>query len=214
MTLLKRVPLSTLILALALTLVVGHGLVHSEDEPKGDGQPAAPMPGMTPEMLARITPNEHNKALEYFIGDWDVEMKLTMKMEGMPPIPPTTGSATYKWAIEGRWLQQEVKGTIMGRPYHGTGFHGYDPMTMNHITAWISNADCQLNLTTGVTVDPEGKVQAQYGRMNEWMTGEVNKPLKVVTTKVSDDKFTMSVWDLGIGGDGREVFLWTYTRKK
>ena len=213
MTLLQKVPLSTLILALALTLVVGHGIVHSDDEAKPEENPMGGMPGVTPEMMKLISPNEHHKALEYFVGEWDVEMKLTMEIPGMAPMEPTTSSATYKWAIPGRWLQQEVKGVLMGQPFHGTGFHGYDPATKSHITAWVSNADCQLTLTTGATVDPSGKVQAQYGRMNEWMTAEFNKPLKVLTTKVDDDKFTMAIWDLGIGGAGQEVFVWTYTRK-
>jgi hypothetical protein len=64
------------------------------------------------------------------------------------------------------------------------------------------------------TFDRSGKVLTMYGKMNEWMTGELGKTVKYVTRVVSKDKHVFEIHDLSIGEPNTKVIEVTYTRKK
>jgi hypothetical protein len=45
----------------------------------------------------------------------------------MGPEPMTSkGTAEWKWLFEGRWIQLNSSGELMGRPYHNQMTMGYD----------------------------------------------------------------------------------------
>ena len=133
------------------------------------------MAEMMKKMKALTTPNERHKELEQFLGTWDVEVKLVMP--GMPP-KTTKCTAEYKWIIPGRWLGGELKGTLMG-PYHSYWIHGYDVYAKNSVTVGVNNMDTSMITLKGTVVDPTNKVVVQYGKLDEYTTGELNKPIRL-----------------------------------
>jgi hypothetical protein len=158
------------------------------------------------------TPGKYHEALDYYIGEWDVE--LAMVMPGAPP-QRSPGRATYEWLIEGRWVMQRVEAAeFMGVPYYGATIIGYDNFARNHVAASVSNVDTALNVVRGVVVDPNDRVTALYGTLDEYTTGELAKPYKVVTRVVDRNHHTIEVWDLGIGPDGAKVLQFDYTRRR
>lgn len=154
---------------------------------------------------------EHHAELARFVGTWDVTMALVM-----PGVPrqESKGVATYEWVVDGLWLLQRLEGKLFGADYQHVTLHGFDNYAKNHVAASVSSFDTSLLVSRGVVVDPEGKVTAVYGTLDEYMTGELNKPYRAVTRVIDDDHHTMEIWDLGIGVDGAVVFEWTYKRKK
>jgi hypothetical protein len=53
-----------------------------------------------------------------------------------------------------------------------------------------------------------------HSTLDEYTTGELHKPLKVVLRDESDARHVMEIWDPGIGEAGAKVLEYTFTRKK
>lgn len=193
------------IVALSMVLPIG----VAADEGKKDQ--AAMMAEMQAAMKLATGLGEHHQALADLIGEWDVEIALVM-----PGVPSQSapGTAKYAWIIEGRWLGQHVTGTLMGMPYQGFSIIGFDGYAKNHVVASVSSMDTALNVARGVVVDPTNKTSAVYGTLDEYTTGELKKPFKVVTKIQSTDRHVVEVWDLGIGEAGAKVLEFRFKRKK
>lgn len=152
---------------------------------------------------------KHHEALRYFLGRWDVEMRLVMPTGAAAP---TSGTATYEWLIDGRWLSLRIVGTLLGQPYEAVSILGFDTYAQSHVVVTVSSLDTAMNLARGPVVDPEGKVTSVYGTLDEYTTGELRKPFRVTTRIVDDDHHTIEVWDLGIGERGAQVLEFNFTR--
>ena len=144
------------------------------------------------------------------IGEYDVEASFTgtpMKMQG---------TATMKWVIPGKWMGTELKvpGMAMGKDLHGFAIVGFDAYKKKHVACYVDSMNTGMYTMEGVVVDKTGKVQVSYGTMDEWLTGEHDKPVKYVTREISDDEWVFEIWDLGIGEKGAIVLTYKYTRKK
>ncbi|HSR40802.1 MAG TPA: DUF1579 family protein, partial [Longimicrobiales bacterium] len=157
---------------------------------------------------------EH-EALGYFLGAWDVDIRLFMS--GAPGEEPTTqvsrGTARGEWVVEDRWLGIALTGEMMGSPYAGYSIRGWDSYAKNWVTASVTSMDNALNVTRGVKVDPDGEVSAEYGVLDEYLTGELNKPYRTITRIHDDDRYTSEVWDMGIGTEGMKVLEFDFTRR-
>lgn len=167
------------------------------------------MAGASERMAIAATPNEHHAALARLLGEWKVE--LVMTIPGMPE-QVSQGTGVYEWVIEGRWLGERVKASMMGMPYESFSLIGYDTNARNHVAATVSSMDTALNVVRGVVVDPSHQTTAMYGTLDEYMTGETGKPYKVVSRTVDKDHHVVEVWDLGIGVDGAKVLEFRFSR--
>jgi hypothetical protein len=144
------------------------------------------------------TTDEHHKELAWYVGTWDTESK------GVGP-SPAKGTAEFKWIIEGRWLAHEVKSTLFGMPYHGYGVMGFDRFKKKWVNSWVSNMDTAMLRFEGVIVDPTGTVKALYGEMDEYLSGEHDKPVRGIYRKIDEDSFVYELWDMAWGPDGGKV---------
>lgn len=189
--------------ALGLIALVFGTLAHSEE----DEDPMAKLAE-----LRKVTqPGKQHERLSFFLGAWDVEMKMTMP--GAPEMPATKAKSTFTWAIEGRWLMERFEGSMMGQPWTSVGLHGFDNYAKNFVSATVSNMDTALYVMKGVVTNPKEDVVVQYGTFGEYMLGDHNHPNRTVTRKTGDDSFELEIWDLGIGESGAKVIEMRYTRK-
>jgi hypothetical protein len=198
-----RIPCAALAVVAVLALSV---VVARSDEP----QPS-PEEMMKKWQDANRT-GKHHQALAYFLGKWDASLQFVMP--GSPPSAPEKGEAEGAWLVPGRWMAFHVKATFMGRPYEGHGIHGFDNTKKKHVSTWVDNTNTAMIATEGVVVDPTGDVVVQYGTLDEFLTGEHDKAIRVVTRRLGPDKFTQEIWDLGIGESGAVVLTYTFTRWK
>jgi len=151
---------------------------------------------------------DHHKALESRIGDWDLEMDIV----GMGK---AKGTAKISWLFKGRWLKMETNTpNFMGMTLEALVVMGYDRVKKAHVAMSCDNLSPALNSMAGPVVDPTHRTQVMYGTHDEYLTGELNKPIKYVTRFINKDKFVFEVWDLGIGEAGQAVVIQTYTRRR
>jgi len=197
-----------------LVLILGLCFNVAWSQEKKAATPPA-MPNMEEAMKKwreAITPSENHKKLEVFAGSWETTTNIWMQGPTAPPTV-TKGTAEIKWALGGRYQQQEAKGEMMGQPMSGVGFTGYDNFNKKYVGFWIDNMNTAMYVSEG-GFDQSGKVLTLYGKMDEPMTGEHDKNVKYVSRMISPDKFIFEVHDLIIGEPNTRVVEVAYTRKK
>jgi hypothetical protein len=166
------------------------------------------------EMMKRWTNalelTDHHRKLGKLVGKWTIEREP--KMAGMGG--KSAGTAEYKWVIPNRWLSSHAKIPMMGMPSETFVVMGYDKVKKKFVSTAVSSNHPGIISTEGPLVDPRGKIEVQYGALDEFLTDEHDKPIKYVTTWLNDDQFTWELWDLGAGPNGMLVLVDTYTRVK
>jgi hypothetical protein len=193
--------------AVLVTVLAGGGSMVEQQAPSQQ----ATMEEIMARMKEAATLGPHHKALAKYIGTWDVEIAMVMPGSSAER---SKGTAVYGWAIDGRWLTQRITAPFMGSAYEGFALVGFDNYAKNHVAVAVSSMDTAMIMTRGLVVDPTNKVRALYGKLDEYTTGELHKPLKVVLRDVSDTRHIMEIWDLGIGEAGAKVLEYTFTRRK
>jgi hypothetical protein len=200
----------------AIALVMLAAVMTSAQEKqatgKGDSKADPAMQEMMKKWMEAATPGEHHKALEHFIGKWDLTMKMWMEGPGKPP-SETKGTSEVKWIMGGRYTLEEMKSQLMGMPHSGMGIVGYDNFKKQYVSFWIDNMSTAMFNSLG-DFDASGKVLTALGKIDEPMTGEKDKTVKYVIQIVDKDKHVFSYYDLvGTGNEFKAVEI-TYTRKK
>jgi hypothetical protein len=155
-------------------------------------------------------PGEEHKLLHRFLGSWDTEVRMTMPGTSNAP---EKGTATCRWLMEGRWLQCDGSGTMMGMAMKTTFILGYNIFKMSYVSAAINSVDTIMIYSEG-DLDPAGKALLMYGTLDEYLTGEHDKMVKSVWRFVSDDEMKLEIHDLPIGESNTQVFEIRYRRHK
>jgi len=155
-------------------------------------------------------PGGHHKELERFIGKWNTETRIFMAGQ---ETPAEKGTAEFSWLMPDRWLKGESKGTLMGMPCDGFHVIGYDNFKQSFVATHVTNFDTAMNRCEG-DMDPSGKALLMYGTIDEYLTGENDKMVKLVWRFPSPDKLVMEIHDLPIGEQNTKVVEVVYTRAK
>lgn len=177
--------------------------------------PAAAQEGMSEEMARRLeaataTTDEH-RALERFVGEWSVE--ITLSMPGGEE-QQASGQATYEWLIPERWIGQRLTDDLFGQEHRSFSILGWDSYAKSYVLAGVSSFDNALGVSRGPKVDPEGRAIVTYGTLDEYLTGDLHKPYKIVTRITGPDSHVVEVWDLGVGVEGTKVLEYRYARRR
>ena len=122
-----------------------HGGQPAKAKEQTKQEPAIPgMPEMTPEtmeMMAKwqktTVPGQHHQALGAMVGEWTTLTKIWMGGPGTPPME-STGTSTIEWALGGRYIKEITSGTMMGQPFDGIGFTGYDNYKNMYVFSFIT----------------------------------------------------------------------------
>lgn len=174
---------------------------------------AAPQDGMKEAMekARRWTqPGEQHKALERFVGKWEMESRLYM---GGSPSPAEKGTAEFRWRIAGRWLESDWSGPMFGMPMQGAMLLGYDNFKMSYVSTHVTSGDTAMTHAEG-DMTPDGKSLVMYGTLDEYLTGEHDKMVKYAWRFVSADEMRLEIHDLPIGEENTKVLEFTYKRAK
>lgn len=172
----------------------------------GGGNEAESMMKMMQEMSA---PGKEHEALKPLIGSFTCANKI-LPMPGAPPME-SSGTVDRKWMIGNRYIQEEVKGNMMGMPFEGFGILGYDKLQKMYHAFWIDNISTGNWMMTG-TADAAGKVFTFTGENFDPMVGMKTKGRSTMEF-VDNNKHVMKMY--GPGPDGKEFmsFEMTCTRK-
>ena len=195
----------TTITLTCLCLVMTTGPVLAKDK-----KPAQPDPQAMMETYAKLaTPGEPHKQLASLAGTWTTTTKEWMD----PSKPPmeSTGTADMKMLLDGRFLQQELTGDMMGQPYNGIGTLGYDNLRKRYVTTWIDSMGTGIFTMEG-TASADGKTITLKGQ--HAMPGGGQMTHRAVWTIVDSKTQTFDMY--GAHGPEKETKMMeiTYTRKQ
>jgi hypothetical protein len=187
----------------------------AEDKPKAAPKKAPPAGAPSQEemmkaWMAVASPGEAHKKLEPVVGSFAVATK--MWMDPGKPAEETTGTSESKWALGGRFVEQRVEGTAMGKPFSGIGYTGYDNYKKKFVGAWIDSMGTMIMTSTG-TADATGKKLTFWSTMDDVVTKKTMK-LKSMVTIVDNDHHTYEMWGPAPDGKTFKSLEVQYTRKK
>src|SRR5580765_5010302 len=131
---------------------------------------------MMKKMEAAGTPGPAHKALEAFVGDWKAEVKCFHE-GGAPQVSQAT--AKSHWTLNGRFLEGEFHGEMMGKSFTGRSLLGYDNTKQKYNSVWVS--DIQTSMFTSEGKGESGnKVITLEGKADCPATGRKDVPTKQV----------------------------------
>jgi hypothetical protein len=201
--------------ALTLAFSLPAAAQEPQAKPAKETKPAAkPAGGSQEEMMkvwaAAMTPGEPHAHFARLAGSWTTKTKSWMD----PSKPPeeTTGSCEFRVVLGGRYLEQRFEGSMMGQPFSGIGFTGYDNIKKKYEAFWIDTAGTGMMVMTG-TPDKSGKKTTYTGSMIDPTNGK-KVALRSVDTEIDADSLLFEMWMSGPDGKMVKSMEMTYTRKK
>ena len=185
--------------------ITGKGRQRTGDEWKS----AADKEEIQKKMEAAATPGPAHNALEVFVGNWKAEVKCWMEPGG----PPNVSQATAKtaWIMNGRFVQEEFHGEMMGKAFHGRSLMGFDNTKQKFNSVWVS--DVQTSMFTSEGKGENGnKIITLEGKTDCAMTGRRDVPMKTVFRVLSPDKHVFEMYDVSRGENAKTMEI-IYTRQ-
>ncbi len=206
----KRMSMLSTVLVLALAVLIAGASLAQEKK-----KSAKKMPSQE-EMMKRwqesMTPGDGQKKLEAMVGAWDAEVKMWMSgPTGEPTI--SKGTSQNKLVLGGRYVEQDFTGEMMGQPFNGLGYTGYDNFNKKYVAFWIDNMSTGMSTMDG-HLEKDGMTYLMWGKMDDPMTGQKGKKIKYVTKVVGNDTMVFETYDIATYGDKKPTMQITYTRKK
>lgn len=163
---------------------------------------------MMEEFKKLATPGEPHKLLASLAGSWTTTTKEWME-PGKPPME-STGSAELKPLLNGRYLQQDYSGNMMGQPYNGVGISGYDNLTKKYVTTWIDSMGTGIFVMEG-SASPDGKTITYKGQHP--MPGGGQMTHRAVWKILDGNNQTFEMYGTHPGGKETKEMEIVYTRK-
>ena len=164
---------------------------------------------LTPsEWVSLSKPGRSHRLLGVFVGTWDVVITSRNKPEAPPDI--SSGASSSSWALGGRFVREDFKGSAASESYQGVCFLGFDTGARLFISVWMDS------LNTSVAV-ARGRFNLDTNTFH--FTGTVYDPLlgreretKTQIKIVSPDQYEVSMLDTSPKGETFTSFQMVYRR--
>jgi hypothetical protein len=153
---------------------------------------------------------EGQKKLDFLVGTFDVKVRTWVD----PAKPPfeSTATSVATWVLGNRYVQQMLAGYVMGEPWSGIGYAGFDNTTKTYVATFMDSGSTGMEWYTG-TLDAAGKVGKLTATVHDELTG---KPLPVemrLAVAPNGDHVT-EMWQGDLTGKLAKVMELQYTRRK
>ncbi len=155
------------------------------------------------------TPGDAHKALNGMVGTWDAKVTMWNK-PGAPPMS-ATGVSENKWILGGRWIEQRYEGTMMGAPFSGIGYSGYDNVKKKYVGTWMDTMSTAV--MNSVATGGDAKSMTFRSSMDDPMTGKAI-PVTEKINMTDADHMSFEMWVPGPDGKVFKTMQIDYTRKK
>ena len=155
------------------------------------------------------TPGAPHKVLANLVGSWTTKTKAWMEPD-KPPMEDT-GTCEQKMLLDGRYLQQEYKGEMMGSPFVGVNLIGYDNHTKKYVSTWIDSMSTGIYYFEG-TASVDGKTITQKSSYDDPVRGPT--VWRSVTRIVDDNTLEYVMYLASKGGKEEKMMEMTVTRKR
>jgi hypothetical protein len=155
------------------------------------------------------TPGAPHKMLANLAGSWVTKTRAWMD----PDKPPMEGTGTceQKMLLDGRYLQQEYMGEMMGSPFTGINLIGYDNHAKKVVSTWIDSMSTGIYYFEG-TASADGKTLTQESSYDDPVRGPM--VWRSVTRIVDDNTLEYEMYLTPKGGKEEKMMEMTVTRKR
>ena len=150
------------------------------------------------------TPHQH---LEKMAGSWNTSGRFWME-PGKPPVE-SKGRCEQKMILDGRFLQEEFTGDMMGAPFTGLSFMGYDNHTGKYVSTWMDNMSTTVMVFEG-TAGADGSTITQTSRYDDPVKGPME--WRSVMRVVDGDTVEFEMFTTDRSGKEEKMMEMTYTR--
>lgn len=171
---------------------------RTEDKSGGQDKKA-----MMKKMEAAGTPGPAHKALDGLVGNWKAEVKCWQEPGGQANVSQAT--AKCSWILNGRFLEEEFHGEMMGKPFTGRSWMGYDNLKQKYNSVWVSDMQTSMFCSEG---KGDHKAITLEGTSSCAATGRTDVKMKTVFRFLSADKHIFEMYD----GNDKKMEI-TYTKK-
>jgi hypothetical protein len=154
------------------------------------------------------TPGEPHKLFASLAGSWATKTREWMEPNKSPV--ESTGSAEMKVLLDGRFLQQDVTGQMMGKPFSGLEITGFDNLLKRYVTTWMSTMGTGIFMMEG-TASADGKTITLSGQHAEPGGGHMTH--RAIWKIVDNNTQTFDMYGTHHGGKEMKMMEITYTRK-
>ncbi|MEN6616924.1 MAG: DUF1579 domain-containing protein [Syntrophorhabdus sp.] len=153
-------------------------------------------------------PGVPHKKLAAMAGSWTTKTKAWME----PDKPPVEGNGTceQKMLLDGRYLQQEYTGEMMGDRFAGVNIIGYDNHTRKYVSAWIDSMSSGIYYFEG-SGSGDGKIITQDSTYDDPVRGPMT--WRSITKIVDENRVDYEMYLIPPGGAQEKVMEMTMTRK-
>ncbi len=195
------------VLASSLCATVTTSIIHaaSSGNPQASSDAAAQQAVMA-RIKAASALGPQQAALARYLGRWDVDIALPGASVH------SKGTAEYSWVIDGRWLGCRIKGTMLGQPFEEFTILGYDSYARQVVEVSVESADNAMATARGSEAGSMQATSVLFGELDEYLSGSLHRPYKVVMRWLNARRHVTEVWDLGAGEKPIEKVVFTFTR--
>jgi hypothetical protein len=155
------------------------------------------------------TPGPNHKLLEPFVGSWTIA--TTWWEAPGAPAQKSTGTAETAWVLGGRFIHEKVTGEMMGMPFEGIGYTGYDNYKKHFIGTWMDAMGTMVMISTG-QADASGKVLTFTSTMDDVVSGK-SMSVREVARVVDANKHVFEMYGPDKSGKEFKTMEIVYTRK-
>jgi len=153
------------------------------------------------------TPGAPHKLLERMAGTW--RMQGDCRMEPGGDWIEHTGISEQRMVLGGRFLQQDFKGEMLGIPFTGIGFTGYDNHTEKYVSTWLDSFGTGIYHFEG-TGSSDGKSITQTCSYDDPVRGPLT--WRNVTRIVDATTLEFRMYTIDSSGREDEMAVLVYTR--
>jgi Protein of unknown function (DUF1579) len=138
-------------------------------------------------------------------------MKTKEWMEPGKPPTESSGTVEMKMVLDGRFLQQELTGEMMGHSYSGIETSGYDNLRKRYVSTWMDTMETGVFVMEG-TGSVDGKTITRKGQHAELGGGQMSH--RAIWKLVDANTQTFEMYDTHGHGKEMKMMEITYTRKQ
>lgn len=144
-------------------------------------------------------PGEQHEYLAGKVGTWNCTIRSWMDPSGDPMV--SEGTEETRLILDGRFIESEFSGSMMGMPYEGRGVMGYDNAKQKFVGTWYDTMGTGIMSYEG-EYDPRKKALVCHGSYVDPVTKQVQNST-LVSRELGPDRSIFEMW--GPGPDGQNV---------
>jgi hypothetical protein len=154
-------------------------------------------------------PGAAHKVLDAHVGKWDYTIKFSMTPGA--PMTETKGTTESAWILDGRFVQEKVKGEFMGQPFHGISTVGYDNVKKKYVWTWTDNMSTGFAIAEG-DYDAATKTFTYTTKCSDPMSGGPQEG-RSIEKWIDNDTYNTKSYVKGADG-GKDVLMMDMTVKR